>query len=204
MAQKQTPLREQTRSVVRSLLARTAVELFAAKGYDDTTLDDVAAAAGVSRRTLFNYFRNKEDLALSGLAEQGELIAARFAERPADEDPWTSLRAAFQVLGEIDMSAERQLEMVTLLFGNESLRAGHAEKQARWQELLSPLIEPRLPDSEHRVLQARAIAATAITCLQAATEEWMRLGGKADQFDLYDTAVQAIRGPASQPDKKMT
>jgi hypothetical protein len=32
----------------------------------------------------------------------------------------------------------------------------------------------------------------------------MRLGGKADQFDLYDTAVQAIRGPASQPDKKMT
>ena len=204
MTQKQTPLREQTRSVVRSLLARTAVDLFAAKGYDDTTLDEVAAAAGVSRRTLFNYFRNKEDLALSGLAEQGELIAARFAERPADEDPWTSLRAAFQVLGEIDMSAERQLEMVTLLFGNESLRAGHAEKQARWQDLLAPLIEPRLPDSDRRALEARAIAAAAITCLQAATEEWMRLGGQADQFDLYDTAVRAIRGPASQPEKKMT
>src|SRR2546423_9934137 len=45
------PLREQTRSVVRSLLARTAIELFAAQGYDKTTLDEVAAAAGVSRRT---------------------------------------------------------------------------------------------------------------------------------------------------------
>src|SRR5687768_12464455 len=123
MAQKQTPLREQTRSVVRSLLARTAVELFAAKGYDDTTLDDVAAAAGVSRRTLFNYFRNKEDLALSGLAEHGELIAARFAERPADEDPWTSLRAAFQVLGEIDLGSARPPGMVTVLFGNGSLLA---------------------------------------------------------------------------------
>ena len=150
MAQKPAPLREQTRSVVRSLLARTALDLFAAKGYDDTTLDEVAAAAGVSRRTLFNYFRNKEDLALSGLSEQGELIAARFAERPADEDPWTSLRAAFQVLEEIDITAERRLEMITLLFGNESLRAGHAEKQARWQDLLAPLIEPRLPDSERR------------------------------------------------------
>ena len=204
MARKQTPLREHTRSVVRALLTRTAIDLFAAKGYDDTALDDVAAAAGVSQRTLFNYFRNKEDLALNGLSEQGELIAARLAERTADEDPWTSLRAAFQVLREINLTTERQLEMTTLLFGNECLRAGHAEKQARWQDLLAPLIEPRLPDSEHRALQARAIAAAAITCLQAATEEWMRLGGQADQFDLYDTAVRAIRRPASQPEKKMT
>ncbi|MBT2538701.1 TetR/AcrR family transcriptional regulator [Arthrobacter sp. ISL-69] len=60
------PIREQTRAVVCSLLARTALELFAAKGYDDTTVDEFAAAAGVSRRTLFNYFRTKDDLALSG------------------------------------------------------------------------------------------------------------------------------------------
>ncbi|MET7280812.1 helix-turn-helix domain-containing protein [Kribbella sp. NPDC005582] len=195
MAPKQTPLREQTRSVVRSLLARTALDLFAAKGYDDTTLDEVAAAAGVSRRTLFNYFKNKEDLALSGLSEQGELIAARFAERPADEDPWTSLRAAFQVLEEIEMTAERRLEIITLLFGNESLRSGHAEKQARWQDLLAPQIEPRLADSDQRAFEARAIAAAAIICLQTANEEWARLGGRTDLFDLYDAAVRAVRRP---------
>ncbi|MCF4123378.1 TetR/AcrR family transcriptional regulator [Antribacter sp. KLBMP9083] len=192
MNRKQTPLREQTRNVVRSLLAQTAVELFAAQGYDDTTLDEVAAAAGVSRRTLFNYFRNKEDLALSGLSEQGELIAASLAERPADEDPWTSLRAAFQVLEEIETTAERRLELITLLFGNETLRAGHAEKQARWQDLLAPLIEPRLPESDRRALEARTIAAAAIACLQAANEEWVRLSGQVDLFDLYDTAVRAI------------
>ncbi|MFI5897045.1 TetR family transcriptional regulator [Actinoplanes sp. NPDC051513] len=195
MAQKPVPLREQTRSVVRSLLARTAVELFAEKGFDDTTVEEVAAAAGVSRRTLFNYFRNKEDLALSGLDEQGELIAARFAQRPADEGAWASLRAAFQVLDEIQMTAQRRLELVTFLFSNDSLRAGHAEKQARWQDLLAPLIEPRLPDSDRRTLQARAIAAAAITCLQTANEEWVRLGGQVDLFDLYDTAVRAVRRP---------
>lgn len=202
MTQKPTPLREQTRSVVRSLLARTAIEQFAAQGYDNTTLDEVAAAAGVSRRTLFNYFRNKEDLALCGLSEQGELIAARLAERPATEDPWTSLRAAFQVLEEIDTTPAGRLEMITLLFGNESLRAGHAEKQARWQELFAPLIEPRLPDSDHRTLQARAIAAAAITCLQVANEEWVRLGGQVDLFDLYDTAVRAIRRPTTHQREK--
>jgi AcrR family transcriptional regulator len=192
---KPAPLREQTRTVVRSLLARTAIELFAAQGYDNTTLDEVAAAAGVSRRTLFNYFRSKEDLALSSLAEQGDLIAARLAERPADEDAWAALRTAFQVLEEIDMTAERRLEFITLLFGNDSLRAGHAEKQARWQDLFAPLIEPRLPDTDRRTLQARAIAATAIVCLQVANEEWVRLRGQADMLDLYDTAVQAIRRP---------
>jgi AcrR family transcriptional regulator len=195
MPSKPTPLREQTRSVIRSLLARTAIDLFAAKGYDNTTLDEVAAAAGVSRRTLFNYFRNKEDLALSGLDEQGDLIAARLAERPADEDVWAALRAAFQVLEEIGMTAEGRLEFITLLFGNDSLRAGHAEKQGRWQHLLAPLIEPRLPDSDRRTLQAHAIAATAIVCLQVANEEWVRLDGQADMIDLYDTAIQAIRRP---------
>ncbi|MBT2500121.1 TetR family transcriptional regulator [Agromyces sp. ISL-38] len=193
MAQKVIPIRAQTRAVVRSLLARTALELFAAKGYDNTTVEEVAAAAGVSRRTLFNYFRGKDDLALSGLSEQGELIAARFAERPADEDLWASLRAAFHVLEEIEMTQESRLEVTTLLFDNDSLRFGHAEKQARWQGLLAPLIEPRLPDSDRRTLEARAIAAAAITCLQAASEEWVRIGGQGDLLDLYDTAVRAIR-----------
>lgn len=195
MSQTQTPLREQTRNVVRSLLARTAIELFAAKGYDDTTLEEVAAAAGVHRRTLFNYFRSKEDLALSGLSEQGELIAARFAECPADEDPWDSLRAAFQVLDEVETTTERRLELVTFLFGHESLRAGHAEKQARWQDLLAPLIEPRLPSTDDRAFQARSIAAVAITCLQVANEEWARQGGQIDLLEFYDQAVRAVRNP---------
>jgi hypothetical protein len=105
------------------------------------------------------------------------------------------LRAAFQVLEETDMSAEGRLEFITLLFGNDSLRAGHTEKQARWQDLFAPHIEPRLPASDHRTLQARAIAAAAIICMQAANEEWVRQRGRADMFDLYDTAVQAIRRP---------
>jgi AcrR family transcriptional regulator len=192
----QTDLRHRTRAVVRSLLAQTAIELFATKGFDNTTLDEIAAAAGVSRRTLFNYFRSKEDLALSGLSEQGELIAARFAEQPHTESVWASLRAAFQALTEIDIAADRRLELVTLLFGegNESLRAGHAEKQARWQDLVAPLIEARLPDAPHRSLQARAIAGAAITCLQTANEEWARRRGDADLLDLYDIAVDAVQG----------
>ncbi|MFM9557688.1 MULTISPECIES: hypothetical protein [Streptomyces] len=157
------------------------------------TLQAVRAGATSTRFAL----RRASFVALSTDNEQGELIAARLAERPADEDAWTALRAAFQVLEEIDMAGEARLEFITLLFGNDSLRAGHAEKQGRWQDLFAPLIEPRLPDSDRRTLQARAVAATAIICMQTANEEWVRLGGRADMFDLYDTAVHAIRRPTT-------
>jgi hypothetical protein len=52
-----------------------------------------------------------------------------------------------------------------------------------------------LPDSDHRALEARAIAAMALTCLRAANHEWARLGGRVYVFNLYDTVVQAIRRP---------
>ncbi|MCY0931105.1 hypothetical protein OTB20_33970 [Streptomyces sp. H27-H1] len=58
--------------------------------------------------------------------------------RPADEDVWVSLRHSFVVLDEIQASPENRLELVSMLFDNDSLRAGHAEKQARWTDLLAP------------------------------------------------------------------
>lgn len=183
----------QTRAVVRSLLAQTAMQLFAERGFDETTVEEVAAAAGVSRRTLFNYFRTKEDLALSGLSEQGDVIAARLSARPADEDVWVSLRHSFLVLDEFETSLENRLKIVSMLFDNDSLRAGHAEKQARWTDLLAPLVEHKLPASQDRSFEARAVVGTAITCLQAATEEWLRQRGSTPQFDLYDAAIDALR-----------
>ncbi|PQP19513.1 TetR family transcriptional regulator [Rhodococcus opacus] len=196
MTRRPIPIREQTRAVMRALIAQTALGLFAEKGFDATTIEDVAAAAGVSRRTLFNYFKSKDDIALSGLSEQGQEIADRFSERPVAEDVWESLRAAFQVLDEIETTPERRLEFIRFVFGNDSLRAGHVEKQQHWQQLLTPLIEKRLPQGPRRLLQARAIAASAIACLHAAMEQWARDGGREEVLDLYDAAVAAIRDAA--------
>jgi hypothetical protein len=115
--------------------------------------------------------------------------------RSAEEEVEEGLGALGEGGAQQAGGVEACLEFITLLFGNDSLRAGHAEKQARWQELFAPLIEPRLPDSDRRALQARAIAATAITCLQVANEEWVRLRGQVAMLDLYDIAVQAVRRP---------
>ncbi len=58
------PVRERTRRAVRDELAQLAKDLFVEKGYDETTIDDLAAAAGMSKRTFFRYFASKEELVM--------------------------------------------------------------------------------------------------------------------------------------------
>src|SRR3954451_1699915 len=82
------PVRERTRRAVRAELAQLAKDLFVEKGYDETTIDDLAAAAGMSKRTFFRYFASKEELVMGKYEILGEQLAEDLAARPADEPIW--------------------------------------------------------------------------------------------------------------------
>src|SRR6266536_1666319 len=92
------PVRERTRRAVRGELAQLAVGLFVEKGYDETTIDDLAAAAGMSRRTFFRYFASKEELVMGKYEFFGEQLAEELAARPVDDPLWASLRPLFRRL----------------------------------------------------------------------------------------------------------
>src|SRR5436190_16994130 len=89
------PVRERTRRAVRGELTQLAVDLFVEKGYDETTIDDLAAAAGMSKRTFFRYFASKEELVMGKYEVLGEQLAEDLAARPAGEPIWLSLRQVF-------------------------------------------------------------------------------------------------------------
>lgn len=75
-------LRERKKRAAREAIATTARRLFAERGFDAVTVADVAAAANVSEKTVFNYFPTKEDLAFAGREEGIAQFVAAIAQRP--------------------------------------------------------------------------------------------------------------------------
>lgn len=87
-------LRERKKRETRKALHHAALRLADEHGADGVTVDAVAAAAGVSTRTFFNYFASKEDALVGGNAELVDETAARMLARPEDEPVRESVRAA--------------------------------------------------------------------------------------------------------------
>lgn len=105
--------REQKREETRRRLMREGQRLFAAQGFDGTSVDEIAAAAGVSRRTFFHYFASKEDVVLSRHAdfERALLDAIRTAPREA---PLLRVaeEAAIAALASFDAEEARRIEQL--------------------------------------------------------------------------------------------
>src|SRR3979490_3518432 len=88
----QPGLRERKKQRTRETIARAAHELFATRGYQTTTLPDIAEAADVSTRTIFAYFPSKEDILFSDFPAMKEALARALAERPEGEEALETVR----------------------------------------------------------------------------------------------------------------
>ncbi|WP_225826958.1 TetR family transcriptional regulator [Streptomyces naphthomycinicus] len=95
--------RDRKKAATRRDLLRSAARMFAERGYQETTVKDIAAAAGVTERTFFRYFPSKEDLVFAEILDFVPLLKEEIARRPADEPPYTAvLGGLFAAAGRLD------------------------------------------------------------------------------------------------------
>lgn len=88
-------LRERKKQQTREALHRAAIQLFAERGPESVTVNDICAAADVSPRTFFNYFDSKDDAVLDWTEQQaGGSLTERIIARPPEEDPLEAVRQA--------------------------------------------------------------------------------------------------------------
>lgn len=188
----QPSLRERTRKAVQAELIDVAQDLFVEQGFEATTVDQIATAAGMSRRSFFRYFASKEALVGGKHEAMIEIFVDTLRTRPTEEPLWSSLRRMFDYVVDYANDAElvkRMAVMDAVVQSSDALRGAYLERLDRAQERLAAIARERAadqgtpwPDDDPA---PRAIIGSAFACLEAARSIAMRtnrpLGPLLDQ-----------------------
>ncbi len=187
-------LRERKKQRTRCALIDSAYTLFGRKGFEATTVDEIAEAVEVSPRTFFRYFASKEEVALSLVEDQLNLFLRTFAARPSDEPVLTALRhTATDTIrrlecGDSSLDVE-QYECMELLMASSSSLAGRAmELAANRVGALAELIGVRM-GVDHRTDPRPQLVAAVVACaVQTTVNAWKAMEPKASKAELVDRA----------------
>jgi AcrR family transcriptional regulator len=187
-----TPIRERTRRLAQTELTSVAQELFLQHGYEATTVDQIAAAAGMSKRTFFRYFPSKDDLVIGKYDLFGDRLADAFDARPTREPVWESLRRVFDLTLDYvqdDHQRARNESMERIVQSTPQLTARYLEKMQRVQSLLVTRVAARIGlESDSTDPRPAAIVGAAFACMQAARAAWL----ETDQSEPFDSLLDDV------------
>ena len=167
-----------------------ALRLFGARGYENTTIEQIAAAADISPRTFFRYFPTKEDVVLWD--EYDAVIEDLLAQRPAGEPPGELMRSITReaIAWQYARDPHRLLARHHILFAVPAVRARFVEFARDGIERLIGSLPGERGQSEDLKIHLTAIA--ILDAAGAALDSWQRSDGKEDLLALLDHATDAL------------
>jgi AcrR family transcriptional regulator len=184
-------LAERKRQLVRDELAEAALRLLAKQGFEETTVDELAAAAGVSRRTFFRYFASKEDVVISSVVVVTEGIVAEVAARPAEEPPAVAIREAVKVVTMEDFAEDREKSVALIRHTQNipALRARFAERQDLLRDDLAAVLAHRA-GRDTPAPRDQFAAGLGLLAFVGALQYWAASDGRADPAAVLDAAFE--------------
>ncbi|MDO8390370.1 MAG: TetR family transcriptional regulator [Actinomycetota bacterium] len=174
-------------------IARTAMALFAERGFHAVTVEEIAEAAEISPRTFFRYFPAKQDVVLLDQRRIQQRLVDAFAARPADEPPIAALRNSF--LATSDVAPHRRKTVLqhnrVRLEVPSILARGYGEDVLGNPAVIAELAR-RMgvdPTDDSRPAIAAAVMAAAAA---AAFDRWLRTGGRGNPADAVGAALAMV------------
>ncbi|WP_405362356.1 TetR/AcrR family transcriptional regulator [Kitasatospora sp. NBC_00085] len=165
-------LNQRRRDATRLEIARNAAELFAERGAEAVTAEEIALASGISLRTFYRYFSVKEDAVAPLLAAGGQRWVLLFAESSAELPVREALeRSAVESLTPPDDQAAEAMHWTRDLLRDPSLADVWQRVHGDSEERLREVIASRCPHGTD-ALEIRLAAAAATTAIRVALEEW--------------------------------
>ncbi|MGW7055281.1 TetR family transcriptional regulator [Streptomyces sp. NPDC054887] len=184
---------------MRRELSAAAMELFATKGYEATTVDEIAAAGGVARRTFFRHFRSKEEAIFPDhddtlVRAEAVLNAASPHEHPLD----TVCRGIKEVMRMYAASPAVSVARYKLTREVPTLREAEIASVARYERLFTRYLLGHFDERDHHdgnddPLLAEVAASAVVTAHNHVLRRWLRAGGQGDVEAQLDHAFSIVR-----------
>lgn len=185
-------------TTTHALIEQAAFALFAARGFEDVTVDDIAEAAGIGRRTLFRYYPSKNDIPWGQFDESLRHLAVTLDAMPSDMPIAEAVWRAVKDFNRLDDGAVAQhRQRMRLLMETPALQAHSALRHTAWRQVIASYVARRtgLPDN---ALFPRIVGRVALALALSAYEQWLQepetdLPALIDQA--YGSLADYVHGP---------
>lgn len=189
-----------TKPPMRDALVAAAFQLFLERGYEQTTVDDIVALAGVGRRSFFRYFPSKEDVVFPDHERCLADMTAYLADSPGDAEPVGRVCAAARMV--LLMYAENpafSVQRYRLTKKVPGLRASELSVVWRYERALAAYLRERFAGRPDGTLQADVIAAAVVAAHNNALRSWLRSDGHGDATTAVDHALDYVKSAFGAP-----
>jgi AcrR family transcriptional regulator len=183
-------LRERNRDRARAAIVDSALELFAARGFDEVSVADVAARAEVSPATVARYFPAKELILFSDREINAARLRVDLLGRPRSESPMRALVGALVGQPQLPAEARRRLLRSRQAIARSAVLRGRAgQGLGAWRDgIADALVERGGIDA----LDARSLATAVVALLDDAAARWAEGGGGSDLGDEVRASLEAL------------
>jgi AcrR family transcriptional regulator len=186
-------LRERKKLRTERELSEAAVALACERGFDHVTIDDIAAAAEVSKTTFYRYFETKEDACLGKSAEVVRRLQAALEARPPDELPLVAVREAIvAMVDEYEHDRDEILRKGALIRQTPALAARNLEHQAEMERMLAEFIAARLGPGPDAALRSRVASAVVMATMRATVDYWRDTDGRDELGSLMEQSLELL------------
>lgn len=195
------PIRQRKQELVREAIRNAAIDLFLERGFEQTRVEDIAARAGVSRRTFFRYFDSKDDLLGQGVVRFGEIVREALGAAPRRGPLMELFRQTVRQVVRRSAADPRARDIVKLTMRSAAARAAQHARIIPVEELLEQAYRSRCGRNAAAQAAAAVFAAMTLAAVGAAMRLWAP-GGKADPEDCAAKVIAAFERLASETSRR--
>jgi AcrR family transcriptional regulator len=167
-------LQARKQDFVRDAIWAAAIDLFAEKGFEETTLDDIVAAAGTSRRTFFRHFESKRDLIAQPIVSYGASLTTAIASCPAGSSAAELFRHVVLEVAQRTVSDARMRKVMAIAAKYPAAREAQLSRVAEVQDRIAEVFAHRSKNE----LTAHVLASLTLSALSLTYRVWFSQGKK--------------------------